>query len=172
MVMAGPNSSTQQTAPVTACDIELAKLKVEQTKARWTGLSVIVPLLSAIVTVGVGVYTNYQTNKASFQLEVAKSIMQAPGPEEATNRAKFFAAIFPGRLPANFLATDVDAKKLGIGDSEGDDKRYFLKTMIEKDIDLRTLVASWKALFPKDNDFLNRPEVAEVLSQIPSKPGK
>jgi len=119
-----------------------------------------------------GVYTNYQTNKASFQLEVAKSIMQAPGPEEATNRAKFFAAIFPGRLPANFLATDVDAKKLGIGDSEGDDKRYFLKTMIEKDIDLRTLVASWKALFPKDNDFLNRPEVAEVLSQIPSKPGK
>ena len=97
--MAGPNSSTQQTAPVTAGDIELAKLKVEQTKARWTGLSVIVPLLSAIVTVGVGVYTNYQTNKASFQLEVAKSIMQAPGPEEATNRAKFFAAIFPGRLP-------------------------------------------------------------------------
>jgi hypothetical protein len=69
------------------------------------------------------------------------------------------------------LATDVDAKKLGIGDSEGDDKRYFLKTMIEKDIDLRTLVALWKALFPKDNDFLNRPEVAEVLSQIPSKPG-
>jgi hypothetical protein len=71
------------------------------------------------------------------------------------------------------MATGIDAAKLGIGVSDTADRRYFLKTMIDKDIDVPTLVALWKALFPKDNkDFLSHPEIADVLVQLNSKPTK
>jgi hypothetical protein len=82
-------SPTEQTAPAHGFDreIELKKLKIEEDKlevekrkARWTGLTVMVPLVAAILTVALGLYTTYQTSKSTFQLEVAKSIMQAPNP--------------------------------------------------------------------------------------------
>jgi hypothetical protein len=79
-------------------DIELEKLVIERTKVKWSAISVIVPLLAAIGTVGYGFRNTQKQAEMNFQLELVKSVIQERGPLEALNKAKFYANLFPERM--------------------------------------------------------------------------
>ena len=74
--------------------IEERKLEIEILKARWTAISVIVPILITVITVGWGIASINQQAKLNFQLEAAKTIMTAQTYGDQVARATFLKENF------------------------------------------------------------------------------
>jgi len=130
--------------------IEIRKLSLEHSKARWTAFSVVVPLIAAIGTVFFGLWSAHEQALSNFQLEAAKSIMQAPSPDEAVNRGRFFSALFPNKIPANFVQP-ANALKMGIGG--GDDtpsKKEFIKLLAARGLNPKQTAELWRTIFDLD----------------------
>jgi hypothetical protein len=72
---------------------------MEKSKARWTAISIVVPLVAALFTVGFSVWSLREQAKLQLQTEVAKAIMQSRDSEEATVRADLLKQLFPASLP-------------------------------------------------------------------------
>jgi hypothetical protein len=139
-------------------DLERLKAQIEMRKARWTAASVIVPILGALITIGYGFWSTNQQSKAQFQLEVAKSIMQASSEAEAVGRLNLFSSMFPSFIPEGFA-------KIPKGDlynrDEVNAKKDFVKMVAERGLTPQQVLALWAVMFgdpwPKD------PAVVEVV---------
>src|SRR6266850_1209425 len=92
--------------------LEESKLEIEWQKAKWTALSITVPLLAAILTVAYGIWSVHEQSQSQFEIKAAEIVMGSSGPGESLNKARAFVALFPGKLPRNF-ATSFDPKEFG-----------------------------------------------------------
>jgi hypothetical protein len=59
-------------------ELENLRLRNEASRAKWTAISVMVPLLAALATIAFGFWSTREQAKSQFRLEVAKAIMSAP----------------------------------------------------------------------------------------------
>jgi hypothetical protein len=117
-------------------ELEGEKLKVEKFKALWTGISIMVPLLVAVITIGFGVWSQMkqsqnqfeiqklqaeiqselqrQQARSQFEIKAAEIVMNTETPLGAQTKAKALANMFPDRLPSNFAASfDPDSYSIG-----------------------------------------------------------
>ncbi len=151
--------------------LERERLEVEKMKAKWTAVSVVVPLLAAIFTVAFGLWSNHQQAKSQFEAKVAEVVMQSPSPQEALGRAQTFMAMFPDRLPKNFAkAFDTDQftnHQVGVAES----KKEFLKLLVDKGLTKEEIVKVWKHLFPGD-EWVKDFSLESVLLGEDSSPKK
>jgi hypothetical protein len=129
--------------------IENRRLVLEQSKARWTAFSVVVPLIAVIGTVFFGLWSAQEQALSNFQLEAAKSIMQASSPDEAVNRVRFFSALFPEKIPANSFHP-ADALGIGIGGDEVSSKNEFIKLLAARGLNPKQTAELWRTLFDAD----------------------
>jgi hypothetical protein len=154
--------------------LEREKLEVEKTRAKWTAISVVVTLLAAIFTVAFGLWTNHQQAKRQFEAKVAEIVMQSGSPDEALGRAQTFMAMFPDRLPKDFVKafdpTEFTNQEMGVPET----KKEFLKLLADKGLTKEEIVKVWKHLFPDDN-WMKDFSFESVLSNngaLPNKSGE
>lgn len=106
--------------------LELQKLEMEKTKAWITGGSMMVPLMVAAFTLALGVWnqnqqarlqreTQERAERAQFELKAAELVLNEKGPVGAKNKAKALQALFPDKLPKDFVSSfnpaDFEGKK-------------------------------------------------------------
>jgi hypothetical protein len=82
--------------------IDYERIRIDRLKTWLTALSIFVPLLAVAITVGVGVWSENQRGKTSFETKAIEIVLNASSPEAATNKAIVFSELFPGRLPSDF----------------------------------------------------------------------
>jgi len=139
-------------------DVEREKLNVEKYKAKWAAIGAIIPMVVALGTIAFGIWSLQETAKTQFETKVAELAMAGPGPVEAKNRARWLAAMFRDLLPGdleNRLNT-FDPKDFGTAytDPTISSKKELFAAIAEHPADRKEIVATWKALFPKD-DWVN-----------------
>jgi hypothetical protein len=61
--------------------LERDKLAVEQSKARWTAVSISVPLVVAVFTVAFGIWAQYQQAQSQFEIKAAEIVCALPRSE-------------------------------------------------------------------------------------------
>jgi hypothetical protein len=142
--------------------IEHQKLELEFRKARWTSLSIGVPVMAAIITAAFGFWSTYQTAKLQFKLKAAESVMQAPNPANAVGRAQFLMELFPGELTK--FARDADPEKY-TGDTDPQVKIELLKLFAGKTDSAADILAVWQALFPGDS-WAKDAELAKTVAPL------
>jgi hypothetical protein len=126
---------------------EFEKLKTERFKVWWTGLSILVPLLVAAITLGFSAWNQAQQAQSQFELKVAEIVMSEKSSVEASNKAKAFAKLFPNRLPAGFAET-FDPYLFGGPPSAP--KKELLKLILEHRDQKQEIIKMWGQLFPED----------------------
>ena len=123
--------------------LERHKIDIENRKARWTLLSILIPLLGAIVTAFFALWSNYQAEKSKFKLRAAELVMQTSSPRTALGRAKFLEAIFSDEL-SNFV-TNVDAKNyIHEADPHPQTRIELLKIFADKANDATEILSIWR----------------------------
>ena len=158
-----PSVENNPSAEISAHQIELAKLAVERQKVKWTAISVMVPLLAAIGTVAFGIWSTHEQEKFNFQLEAAKSVMQAPNLSEALGRTKLFTRLFADRLPEGFFR-EVDLTGIAQrGDPMLEPKAGFVNTVASKGLSPLETAQLWHAMFKED--WSNNPEVMAIIEK-------
>jgi hypothetical protein len=128
--------------------IEHEKLLVERLKARWSAISVIIPLLAFIPTVAYGLWSLHEQARSQFELKVAESVMQSPSPQAALAKAQAFIAMFPGRLSPD-LVQPIDPEFFS-NRPDAEPKKEFLRLLAEKGLSREEVVKVWAYLFPED----------------------
>lgn len=105
-------------------ELEREKIRLERFKVWWTGISIMVPLLVAAVSISFGMWTQSQQAKfqselqvqqaklqlelqsqqarSQFELKAAEIVMNTPSPIGAQTKARALANLFSERLPKNF----------------------------------------------------------------------
>jgi hypothetical protein len=111
-----------------------------------TALTIIIPVLVAAATLGVGIYTQNQQARRTFELKVAELVMVDISPWGARNRARALKALFADTLPADFAADFNPSDFVGHQSS----KRELLKMIAENPGAKDIIVSSWRQLFPDD----------------------
>jgi hypothetical protein len=137
--------------------LEQERLKVDRFKSWWTGISILIPLLVAAVTVAFNTWSQVQQAQSEFELKAAEIVMNASGPAEARNKARALAALFPDRLSENFagFAEAFDPDLYGGPDAEV--KKELLRWIIANPEQKQEIVEMWVEVFPDDewaNDLL------------------
>jgi hypothetical protein len=126
-------------------EIELQKLKIERSKAKWTAISIFVPLLAALVTLVYGFRSTEKQAEMNFQLEAAKAVMQASSASDALDRVTFLKAIFPQ------VFGNIDVNKVNRTDFSADYyKLEFLKLVANRGLTAAQTADLWRKLFPLD----------------------
>jgi hypothetical protein len=128
-------------------EIELQKLVIERTKVKWTAISVIIPLLAAIGTVAFGIWSTHEQETFNFQLEAAKSVMQAPNVTEALGRTKLLNRLFSDRLPQGFLKEIDNPDFAKRSDMTLEPKAHFIITVSNRGLNPLETAQLWHALF-------------------------
>jgi len=150
--------------------IEQAKLEVERSKARWTALSIFIPLITIAVTLVFSHFADLnkaqadlalesRKAKADFLLKSAEIIMskQIGDPAEAQMKAKVLSKIFPDELPHD-LATRFNPSEYDYPVwSDSNAENIFLQ-MIAQQTNKREFIQIWRALFPNDKEWLDHVE--------------
>ncbi len=149
--------------------IEQAKLEVERSKARWTALSIFIPLITIAVTLVFNHFSEVNKAKADFLLKSAEIIMskQTGDPYETQMKARVLAEMFSKELPRD-LATTFDPSKYDYPVwSDSNAKNIFLQVIAQK-TDKREFIQIWRALFPKDKEWLDNVEGVIATSATPN----
>jgi hypothetical protein len=100
------------------------RLRYEAIQTRWAVLTPWIVLLGVVVTVAASTWglsrqldSQAKSQEAqagfNFQLEAGKIVMNQPTPEAALSRATLLHALFPERLPSDFVGTIQDLYCLG-----------------------------------------------------------
>jgi hypothetical protein len=82
--------------------MECHRIRIEWYKTWGTILSIIIPLLIGIITVGYGVWSENERAKTNFQIKAIEIVMTASTPQAAINKAIVMYELFPDRLPKDF----------------------------------------------------------------------
>lgn len=141
--------------------LEQEKLDVERMKAWITGGSLMVPLMVAALTFALGVWNQSQqarlqresqenAERAQFELKAAEIVMNEKGPVGAKNKARALKALFPTKLPDDFVTSfkpdDFEGPKVESFEA----KRVFFETAASGTADIKALATLWAQLFPGD----------------------
>ena len=160
--------------------IEQAKLAVERSKARWTALSIFIPLIAIAVTLLFNHFSELNKARADLALETKKAradfllksaeiIMskQIGDPSEAQMKARVLSEMFRNELPDD-LATRFDPSKYDYPVwSDSNAKNIFLQVIAQK-TDKREFIQIWRALFPNDKEWLDDVEGVIATSTTPN----
>jgi hypothetical protein len=132
-------------------EIEQAKLKVEKSKARWTALSIFIPLITIAGTFVISQIAEANKAKADFKIKAAEIVMnrQMAVPFEVKLKAQVLSEMFPDVLPPGFAAGfKPDNYNYPVW-SDSDARDVFLQIVAQKS-NREELIRIWKELFPDD----------------------
>lgn len=141
--------------------LELEKLDVERMKAWITGGSLMVPLMVAAITFALGVRNQNQqarlqreaqeaTERAQFELKAAEVVLDVKGPVAAKNKARALKALFPKRLPDDFVTSFNPSDFEGPKRESYEAKVAFFEVAASHAKDISSVATLWKQLFPGD----------------------
>jgi hypothetical protein len=142
--------------------IENKRLEADVTMANWSkissALALIIPLVVALGTIIYGVWSfgrqaqqQAQAQAAAatlqFELKAAEIAFAGKTPEAVMNRAKALSAVFPKRLPPDFVDS-FDPQKFGGGKQDPEGKKFFLELLTKCcPQDKAEIFGLWRALF-------------------------
>jgi hypothetical protein len=86
-------------------ELEKLKLHVELRKASLTLISLMVPLVAAVLTFMGSVFLEHRRASADFELKAAEIVMNASTPAAAVNKAIVLRELFPEKIPKDFPET-------------------------------------------------------------------
>lgn len=130
--------------------IEREKLVVERYKARWSAVSVAVPLLAIAATVLLGYWGQYQKSRDDFALKAAEILLQGDNPIVTKNKATALQTLFPDHLPIDFAESFDPDNYTGEGDTLPSQKEL-IKLMASKPENAAQILSMWQAMFPEDD---------------------
>jgi len=131
-------------------EIERQKLALEQAQAKWTRISIMVPILAAIGTVAYGFWNTNAQTEANLRLEIVKSIMQSTDPNAAVNKAAFYAKLFPKEFDGKSLAS-INWHEYGRSNPNAAGELEFVKLLASKGLTARQSAELWRAVFSSDD---------------------
>jgi hypothetical protein len=146
-------------------ELERLKARLEASKSRWTAISVAIPVVVALITIVYGFWSSRQAGLMQFQLEAAKSAMNAATPVEGNNRLVFYRKLFPSYLPNSFSAVSTEQES-DIEIIAGKKEIYRILTST-KDMTAARALNIWNALFSDEwaqTDELRKAVSAEEVS--------
>jgi hypothetical protein len=140
--------------------LEKTKLVSEEKRANLTAISVIVPLVAALFTVAIGIWSTKEQAKAQLRLEIAKAIMSAPTEAETFDRAKLLKRLFPADT------RDIDEGKPRSDAGVTPSQRELFRAMVARDMKPRQILDLYIALFPED-DWASRSTIRSATDPTP-----
>jgi hypothetical protein len=127
--------------------LEREKLQVEKYKARLSALSVAVPLIAVLATVGLGVWNQSKASKDQFALKAAEIVMATDNPNVTQNKAAALYALFPEKLPKDF-ATRFTSDRIP---EDPDSARKALFGMVTSNpAHAEKIMTLWAQIYPGD----------------------
>jgi hypothetical protein len=129
--------------------IEWEKLSVERYKARWSAISVAVPLVAIAATVFLGFWGQYQKSRDDFALKTAEILLQGDNPDVTKNKATALQTLFPSQLPKDF-AESFDPQKYAVDPDTLPARKELLTLMAAKPENATQILAMWRSMFPED----------------------
>jgi hypothetical protein len=142
--------------------LEKTKLVSEERRAKWTAISVVVPLLAGLATVAFGFWSTKEQAKSQLQLEIAKAIMSAPTIAETHDRARLLKGLFPADAVGIVKVDDKPRPDAFVTPSQ----RELFRAMAARDMKPRQILDLYKALFPEDN-WASRKEIRDATDPSP-----
>jgi hypothetical protein len=143
--------------------IEGKKLHLEIVKAKWTAVSIVLPVLVIAATITWGVIATRLQAKLTFQLEAAKTVMTADTYADQVTRATFLRDNFPDQLGDDFL------KKLDLRDFPDAPnvaaKIRFVDLIAARGLTPEETAELYHILFSDDDSWWRRDEVLAILSK-------
>jgi hypothetical protein len=142
--------------------LERLRLRGEASRAKWTAISVMVPLLAALLTVALGFWSTREQAQSQFRLEVAKAIMLAPTLTETLDRAELFRDLFPAEIGDIVKASNAARSDARVTRPQLE----LFHAMAARDMKPRQILDLWIALRPED-DWATRPDVRSATDPLP-----
>jgi hypothetical protein len=147
--------------------IERQKLDLEIVKAKWTSLSIIVPVIVVAATIVWGMIATRTQADLTFRLEAAKSVMAAETFGEQVSRAAFLRDNFPDELGSDFLKKlDIqafpDAPNIG-------PKFQFINLIAARGLNPEETAELYHIMYPTD-EWSWQKNVQVLLSRASSRP--
>lgn len=155
-----PLNTPSQSTQASNNELEFRKLELEQLKARWSAISVIVPIIVALGTIIYGVWSFHATAKLQFETKIAELAMQNfENFPDILNRAELLTVMFGNQLPHDFVKNvrETDLGKLSgkIRDPAYAPKIQLLTMLASAKSNNRAfIIDAYRKLFP-DDDFVN-----------------
>jgi len=128
-------------------EFENEKLKVERSKVRWTGVSILGSVLLAAITYLSAQHVQSEAAEAAFKLKVAE-IAMAGTAHEAKSKIEALVKLFPEHVPADMTNT-FNPDDTNWGRTSKDRFLNLIATQPARD-QRRVIVDTYKQLFPGD----------------------
>lgn len=145
-------------------EVELRKLAVETTKARWTAAAVIVSVLSGAATITYGAWSVHQTAEAQFITKIAEVVFNTDNPNVTANKGASIAYLFGAHLPPDIRSKLQDRDKvfdgingqIGHGPPLDDQKELFRMVLEAKPTEEKRVTSLWKRMWPEDSGWVDK----------------
>lgn len=128
--------------------LEQLRVKSEEKRDAWSRLSVVVPVIVAVITGGVsswyGFSSTQETARIQFRQKAAEIIMQGPTTADMVGRADYLTQIFP-ELKGVF---HIPAKEPEVMTKFDQEVRQTLFKELSRTLTAAQSLALWQALFP------------------------
>jgi hypothetical protein len=150
-------------------ELERGKLEVEKVKARWTGLSILIPLLVFTITLGTNFYFQNLQAQREFEIQAAQIVMDTEKPGTIQGKARSLADLFPEYLPDDF-ATSFNPREFS---QPGSTEKQALLRMVYESSDREEIreevIDLWRQFYPGDNWAQEVFDIVVVLDGLPEK---
>lgn len=161
-------------------ELEREKLDAEKTKTRWTSLSILIPLLIAVLTFSANSCSQNAQARRDFEMQTAQAqrdfeiqaaliVMDTNKPGTVQQKAKSLAALFPEYLSDGFAASFNPRDFSTPGDTE---KRALLRALsatMDRDKIRKEVLTLWSQFYPGDTWAQEAFEVAPMLDDFPEE---
>ena len=152
---------------------ELDKLEIEKKKARWTGISILIPLLIVAITFVANSILDYQQAKREFKIQAAKIVMDTNHPETIRNKSRALAILFPEYLSEDFSTTFNPADVSRPSDEARKEISSLISLVIAVEADENVfrkkreeIIAFWGKLHPGDDTAKTAFAINEFYKKI------
>lgn len=128
--------------------LEREKLAVERYKARWTALSIAVPVLVAIITFGYSSYLESKRSEAEFRLKAFEVLLSNPA--QANVKAGMMRDLFPSfKIPDDVI---VKLNNYGIQQFNNGLKWDMFRVYANSNRTKKQLTTAYTQLFPVNDE--------------------
>jgi hypothetical protein len=143
-----------------------ARIKLEESKNRWTAVSVILPVLGVLATLAFSIYSfkkqqrlqidsQNETARLNFEIKAAEITFAGKSPHAIRNRGRALRQLFSDRLHPDFLS-NFRPEDFG-GDAEPAPQKLALLELLAKYPGQRDeILTDWANLFPGDSAWFAR----------------
>lgn len=148
--------------------IELKKLSLEITKARWSAAAVMFSVLSAALTVGYGAWSVRRTAEEQLVTKIVEVTFNADTADVTASKAAGIAYLFGNHLPEDIRTNlqdsnkvrDTLARNIGSGPDPAIQKEVLRLVLAAKPSEESRILSTWKRMFPGDAEWIDRFSVA------------